>query len=42
MSGLGMVLYAYNLSTWETEAGGLQILGHPGLHSMFKASLAML
>lgn len=34
-----MVLYAYNFSTWETEAGGLQILGQPGLQSIFQVSL---
>jgi hypothetical protein len=30
---LGVVLYAYNPSTWEAEAGGLWVLGQLGLHS---------
>jgi hypothetical protein len=29
----GMVVYAYNPSTWEIEAGGFHVWGQPGLHS---------
>jgi hypothetical protein len=25
---------AYNLSTWEAEAGGLGVWAHPGLHNV--------
>jgi hypothetical protein len=25
-----MVVHAWNLSTWEAEAGGLQVSGQPG------------
>jgi inosine/xanthosine triphosphate pyrophosphatase family protein len=28
-----MVAYNCNLSTWEVEAGGLQVPGQPGLYS---------
>jgi hypothetical protein len=28
-----MVIHAYNLSTWEAEAGGPQVQGQFGLHS---------
>jgi hypothetical protein len=34
-----MVAYKCNTSTWEAEAGGSQIQGHPSLHSEFEASL---
>jgi hypothetical protein len=30
---LGMVVYAYNSSNWETEAGKLRVKGQPGLQS---------
>ena len=35
----GIVVYTYNPNTQETEAGRLQVLGPPGLHSVteFKA-----
>lgn len=26
-------IHTYNPSTWKTEAGGLKVLGQPGLHS---------
>jgi hypothetical protein len=29
----GIVVYAYNLNTWEAEVGGPWVLGQPGLHS---------
>jgi hypothetical protein len=29
---LGVVVHGCNLSTWETEAGGSQVWGQPGLH----------
>lgn len=29
---LGVVVYVYNPSTWELEAGGSKIQGHPWLH----------
>jgi hypothetical protein len=28
-----MMAHVYNLSTWETEAGGMQVQGQLGLHS---------
>jgi hypothetical protein len=37
---MGMVLYTFNSSIWEVEAGGLQILGQPGLSSEFQVSWA--
>lgn len=32
------VVRAYNLSTWEVEAGGSKLPGHPLLQSEFKTS----
>jgi hypothetical protein len=29
----GMVVYIYNSSTWEAEAGGASVYGQPWLHS---------
>jgi hypothetical protein len=29
----GVVVYIYNASTWEVEAGGSQVQCHPGLKS---------
>lgn len=34
-----MLVHTYNLSTWETEIGGLQICGQPGLLNDFQAYL---
>jgi hypothetical protein len=33
------MIYVYNPSTQETEAGESQVLGQPGLYREFKASL---
>jgi hypothetical protein len=30
---LGVMVHAYNPSTWEAKAGESQILGQPGKHS---------
>jgi hypothetical protein len=30
---LGTVVYICNPSTWNADAGGLQVQGQPGLHS---------
>lgn len=35
----GMVTYACHLGTWEVEAGGPGVEGHPQLHNEFEASL---
>lgn len=34
----GVVVHAYDSSTLEVEAGGLEIQSHPRLHSKFEAS----
>jgi hypothetical protein len=34
-----MVTHICNSSTWETEAGGLQFEGQPGVDRKFQASL---
>lgn len=36
---LDMVAHNGNLSTWEVEAGGSEVYGHPQLYSKFEASL---
>jgi hypothetical protein len=36
---VGMVVHAYNLSTWKTVTEGWWVRGHPGLPSKFQASL---
>ena len=36
---LGVVAHDWNLSTRETQEGQSEILGQPGLHSEFQASL---
>lgn len=34
-----MVVLTYNISTWEVEAGGLEVLGHLSLYNEIKANL---
>ena len=36
---LGVVVHTWNPSSWEMEAGGFKVQGHPQLQSEFKASL---
>ena len=36
---LDMVAHNSNLSTWEAEAGGSEVYGHPRPHSKFENSL---
>lgn len=34
-----MLVHICNQNTWEVEAGGSEVQGHPWLHSEFEASL---
>ena len=37
-----LVVHTCNSNTWEVEAGGSEVQGHPWLHSEFKASPELL
>lgn len=34
-----MVVHTYDASTWEVEAGGSAVYGHPWVQTEFKSSL---